>query len=142
MNFDHMRLCIKLGIHTIKKQKGKTQQGHKKVHAIGKILINHENQELFVVALKQHFQWEKSKTENKEDNAKTKYISNKMLIPLIHKALKLCKRSWPKKRISKNFPTNPWYDEECKATKRSLKEKERNRENRKRYKNIIKKKLM
>jgi len=65
MNFDHMPLCIKLGIHTSEIQEGQTQQGHKKVHAIGKILINQENQELFVVALKQHFQWGKNKTENK-----------------------------------------------------------------------------
>jgi len=61
-----------------------------------------------------------------------------MLIPLIHKSLKVCKRSRPKKRISNTFPTNPWYDEECKVSKRSLKEKETNKESRKNHKNMIK----
>ena len=64
-----------------------------------------------------------------------------MLFPLIHKFLKVCKISQLKKRVSNTFPTNPWYDEECKDAKRSLKEKERNNETKKRYTNLIKNKL-
>ena len=80
------------------------------MHARGRILINQENQELFVVALEKHFQWEKINTKNKEDNAKIECMGNDMLIPLIHKALKVCKRSQPKKSVSNTFPTNPWFD--------------------------------
>ena len=60
MNFDHMPLCIKLGIQSNGIQEEETQQGHKKVHANGIILINQENQELFVTALENTFSGKKS----------------------------------------------------------------------------------
>ena len=43
INSGHMPFCIKLGIHSSGIQEGQTQQGHKKVHENGRILINQEN---------------------------------------------------------------------------------------------------
>lgn len=110
------------------------------MHANGRILINQENQELFVDALEEYFQREKINIENKEDNVEIECIGNNKLIPLIHKALKVCKISRPKNRVSNTFPTNPWYDEECEDAKRSLKGKEADNESRKKYKYMIKQK--
>jgi hypothetical protein len=60
-----------------------------------------------------------------------------VLIPIIIKALRACKRSRPKKRDTSTFMTNPWYDEECKSTKRSLKEKNLDKENKKKYEKLV-----
>lgn len=52
-----------------------------------------------------------------------------MLIPFVHKALDECKRARPKREITTTFPTNPWFDEECKIIKRKLHEGGRTKEN-------------
>lgn len=65
------------------------------------------------------------------------HICNKFLIPLIHKALAACKRSRPKKGAANTFLANPWYDEECKAAKRTLKENGLNKENKKKYEKLV-----
>jgi hypothetical protein len=50
------------------------------------------------------------------------HVHSSLLIPTIHMALSACKIYHTKKRATSTFPTDPWYDEECKETKRSLKE--------------------
>lgn len=99
--------------------------------------MNKKNQELFVVALEQHSQVTKYNTQVRGNSAGTEGVCNSMMIPLIHKDLEVCKISQPKKEASNTFPTNPWYNEECKAAKRLLK-KETNSETLKKYKNLIK----
>jgi hypothetical protein len=60
-----------------------------------------------------------------------------LLIPTIHKALSSCKRYHPKKRDSSTFPKNPWYDEECKVAKRSIKERNLGKQNKKKYEKLV-----
>jgi hypothetical protein len=54
-----------------------------------------------------------------------------------HKALSACKKSHPKKMATSIFSTNPWYDEECKVAKRSLKERNWGKENKKKYERLV-----
>jgi hypothetical protein len=66
------------------------------------------------------------------------HVHSSLFIPTIHKALSASKRSHPgKKRATSTFPTNPWYDEECKATERSLKERNLGKENKKKYEKLV-----
>ena len=57
----------------------------------------------------------------------------------IIKALEECKRSKATREAKNTFPTNSWFDEECKMAKRSWK-KNMNRKSRKEYDQLIKKK--
>ena len=66
-------------------------------------------------------------TNIKENNDKKSHIGSSFLIPLIKEALKGCKRTRIKKNISNTFSANPWYDEECKTTKRKFKGKKENK---------------
>ena len=70
-------------------------------------------------------------------NEMSGHVHSSFPIPIIHKALSACKRSPPKKRATSIFLTNPWYDEECKAAKRSLKERNLGKENKKKYEKLI-----
>jgi hypothetical protein len=65
------------------------------------------------------------------------HVHNSLLIPTIHKALTTCKKSHPKKRATSTFPTNTLYDEDCTATKRSLKERNLSKENKKKYEILV-----
>ena len=64
-------------------------------------------------------------------------VNSSLLIPTIHKTLSACKRSHPKKRDKSTFPTNPWYNEECKATMGYLKERKTNKENKNKYEKLV-----
>jgi hypothetical protein len=103
----------------------------------GKILMNQENRERFSVSLKQQFQVIKYNREDVTTNEMSGHVHSSLLIPTIHKALSACKRSHPKKRDTSTFLTNPWYDEEYKATKRSLKEINLGKENKKKYERLV-----
>ncbi|KAH9319051.1 hypothetical protein KI387_020820, partial [Taxus chinensis] len=74
--------------------------------------------------------------ENTASKGSSDYIPSNLLISLIQKALTVCERSKPRKRVANTFPTNPWYDEECKAAKRALKENGMNKENKKIYERL------
>jgi hypothetical protein len=65
------------------------------------------------------------------------HVHSSLLISTIHKDLSACERSHPKKRATSTFPENPWYDEEYKATKISLKERNLGKENKKKYEKSI-----
>lgn len=100
--------------------------------------MNQDKQELFVAAL----QPAKNYNEVKENN-EGGFICSNMLIAIIHKALKVWKRSRPVKKVSNTFMVNPWYDEESKAAKRTFKENKLNKDNkesRKNYKQLLKSK--
>jgi hypothetical protein len=99
--------------------------------------MNQENMERFNAALKQQFQVIKYNRADMTTNEKGGHVHRSLLIPTIHKALSPCKRSHPMKRATSTFPTNPWYDEECKATKRSLKERILGKENKKKYEKLV-----
>ena len=103
----------------------------------GKILMNQENRDKFGVALKQQFQVIKYNREDVTTNETGGHVHSSLLIPTIHKALSACKRSHPKKRATSTFSTNPWYDEECKVDKRSLKERNLGKEIKKKYEKLI-----
>lgn len=137
LNSNHMPLFIKLRINTKGLQEGQNQHSHKKVNTQGKILINKEKHELFKAALEKHLQLAKTSIEGKENEEK-EYICSSMLVPLIHKALNACKCSKLSKKVSNTFPTNSRFDEECKVAKKSLKEKDSNKENKMIYKQLIK----
>ena len=74
-------------------------------------------------------------TINKENGHS--HVHSSLLIPIIHKALSACKWSRPSKRATSTFLENLWYDEECKATKRSLKEGKLNKENKRKYEKLV-----
>ncbi|KAH9298448.1 hypothetical protein KI387_030130 [Taxus chinensis] len=83
---DHNPLLVKLG--TISNQQGK--QVHRKQETSpkqGKIILNKENQEIFVAALEQQFQMARNDIESNTNKGASGYVCSKLLLPLIHKAL-------------------------------------------------------
>ena len=120
MNSDDAHLLVKLDFPS-SPHHNQILDIQKKNLSKGKILMNKENRERFRASLKQQFQAIKYNREDVTTNETGGHVHGSLLIPTIHKALSACKRSHPKKRATSTFPTNPWYDEECKAIKRSLK---------------------
>lgn len=107
----------------------------------GKILLNQENKNIFKARLEQQFQQMNNLSEGNKVNEEYVYVNSSMLISIIHKALNACKRSGSRKRATNTFPANPWYDEECKAAKRSIKEKDVSNELKKQYTKLIQAKM-
>ena len=54
-------------------------------------------------------------------NSNEKTIDNIMLTSIILKALNYWKTYRPKRSNKNNFPTNPWYDKDCKEAKKMAK---------------------
>lgn len=63
-------------------------------------------------------------------------VSTDALVPIILKALEKCQRTKAKKEANNTFPTNMWFDEECKLAKRKLR-KSMNKENKKKYEELL-----
>lgn len=63
-------------------QDGQIQGTSTKGHKHGKILMNHENQELFCVALEQQIQEIRNNADSKDNNGENKHLSSSTLIPL------------------------------------------------------------
>lgn len=75
--------------------------------------------------------------EKKSANMRHHTINKSMLILIVHKALDECRRVGLKRAITTTFPANPWFDEECKITKRKLCEGGRTTKNKKDYEKLI-----
>ncbi|XP_057862981.2 uncharacterized protein LOC131071237 [Cryptomeria japonica] len=97
--------------------------------------------DIFNVVLKQQFLEIDNISVDERFNKENYHVHSSLLILIIHKALSTCKRTCSRKKVVNTFQTNPWYDEECKATKRSLKGKDLNKENKKRYTKLIQAKI-
>ncbi|KAH9299597.1 hypothetical protein KI387_031279, partial [Taxus chinensis] len=134
---DHRPLLVKLGTAFNQQQRNQAHHMQKASQKQGKIILNKENQGIFVAALKQQLQIMRKDIENTASKGSSDYIPSNLLISLIQKALTVCERSKPRKRVANTFPTNPWYDEECKAAKRALKENGMNKENKKIYERLV-----
>jgi hypothetical protein len=70
-------------------------------------------------------------------NKTSGHVHSSLLTPIIHKALSSCKRYHPNKRATSTFPTNPWYDDECKEAERYLKERNWGKENKRKYERLV-----
>jgi hypothetical protein len=136
MKYDDAPLFVKLDFPTSPRN-NQILGIQKKNLSKGKILINQENRERFSVALKQQFQVIKYNKAYMTTNETSDHVHGSLLIPIIHKALSACKMSHPNKKATSTFLANPWYDEECKATKKSLKERKWGKENKKKYERSV-----
>ena len=103
----------------------------------GKILLTQENKVIFNAMLEQQLQESNNLLDSDRANGAREPIHGSWLTAIIQKALEACKRSNNKKRTTNTFPSNPWYDEECKVAKRNIKGKEANKETKKWYTKII-----
>ena len=142
MKSNHAPLFVKLDFASTSPYKNQNFGTKKITPSRGKILLNKENRDRFSGALKQQFLEMKSKRPNMTIN-KAKghsHVHSNLLIPIIHKALSACKRSRPRKRATSTFPKNLWFDEDCKAAKRSLREGKFNKEHKRRYEKLIQEK--
>ena len=107
----------------------------RKIILTGRVLMTQENHNTFQNSLIRmsrapgvHHEFDKQHFMDKDN-----------LVLTIIKALEECKRSRATREAKNTFPANPWFDEECKRAKRNWK-KNMNRESRKEYDQLIKKK--
>ena len=122
MKSDHAPLFVKLDFAPTSQQNNQILGTQKKTLSKVKILLNRENREIISAALKRQFQVIKYSMADVTTNEVVSHVHSSFFIPKIHKALRAFKMSHPKKRDTSTFPSYPWYDEKCKATKRYLKE--------------------
>ena len=137
IKYDHAPLFVKMDFAHSSPHNMKNLGIQNKSLFKGKILINQENKERFSAALKQQFQTIEHGVGNKTTNEVGCHVHCRFVIPIIPKALSACKRSQPKKGDASTFMANPWYDEECKATKRSIKERNWSQVNKKKYEKLV-----
>lgn len=104
----------------------------------GRILLNQENRDIFSASLKQKFlEIDNNNKTNDGVNNDFEHVHSSLLIPIIHKVLKTCERYCIRKRAANTFSTNLWYDQKCKAAKRSIKGKDMKIEVKKKYAKLI-----
>ena len=101
----------------------------------GKVLMTQENQDTFQESLLRLSRV----PGNHAEFDKQHFMDKDNLVLTIIKALEECKRSRATREAKNTFSANPWFDEECKRAKRNWK-KNMNKESRKEYVQLIKKK--
>jgi hypothetical protein len=97
----------------------------------GRILLTQRNCNTFKIELKRMFNKERIPSQG---------LHSHELINLIQSALTKCKRAKNRKSETNCFPVNVWFDEECKTTRKTLKESSHKEINIKAYKKIVRKK--
>ena len=93
--------------------------------------MTQKNRNTFKIALEWIF---------KEEKTQSQGLHSYELTDLIQRALSECKRAKNKKSKTKCFPVNAWFDEECKKSRRTLKESNKKETDFKAYKRILRKK--
>jgi exonuclease III len=112
-------------------QHGTKNQHIRQPPSKGRILLTQKNCNTFKIALKRLFNKEKIPSQG---------LHSHELTNLIQSALTECKRAKNRKSETNCFPVNVWFDEECKTTRKTLKESSHKEISIKAYKQIVRKK--
>jgi hypothetical protein len=112
-------------------QHGTKNQHIRQPPSKGRILLTQKNCNTFKIALKRLFNKKKISSQG---------LYSHELTNLIQSALTECKRAKNRKSETNYFLVNVWFDEECKTTRKTLKELSHKEISIKTYKQIVRKK--
>jgi hypothetical protein len=126
--FDHNPICLLLSWPKSYQSMEHKQHIHQ-TQIKGKILLTQENCNIFMKNLRQLMQQERKQPQD----VKSHQITHKIQV-----ALEGCQRAKNKKKKVIQFPTNAWFDEECKVARKVNKQLGKEKVNTRLYKKMVK----